>query len=176
MIKHNKLTILDLSKDEDISLSNTIIYQISYGTTKISNCKILKKNFFSEVKFKKYKNKINNLLVNFYKFLSKKKIHNDLIPLEILNQRNDKTQIFNKIFYLLEIKDYIAKNKINNVEIITDDETGFLINGEHQELADRITQLANNDLRLKIGNALREKVRNLYGWQGIIDQYMEIHA
>jgi len=125
LIKHNKLTILDLSKDEDINLSNTIIYQISYGTTKISNCKILKKNFFSEVKFKKYKNKINNSLVNFYKFLSKKKIHNDLIPLEILNQRNDKTQIFNKIFYLLEIKDYIAKNKINNVEIITDDENFF---------------------------------------------------
>ena len=60
-------------------------------------------------------------------------------------------------------------------EIITDDETGFLINGEHQELADRITQLANNDLRLKIGNALREKVRNVYGWQGIIDQYMDVY-
>ena len=60
-------------------------------------------------------------------------------------------------------------------EIITDDETGFLINGEYQELADRITQLANNDLRLKMGNALKEKVRNLYGWQGIIDQYMDVY-
>ena len=125
MIKHNKLTILDLSKDEDIILSDSMIYQISYGITKINNCKILKKKFFSEAKFKKYKNKINNPLINFYKFLSKKKIHNDLIPLEILNQRNDKTQIFNKIFYLLEIKKYVSKNKINNVEIITDDENFY---------------------------------------------------
>ena len=60
-------------------------------------------------------------------------------------------------------------------ELITDSETGFLITGENQELAERITQLANNDLRLKIGNALRGKVRNLYGWQGIIDQYMDVY-
>ena len=60
-------------------------------------------------------------------------------------------------------------------EIITDSETGFLVTGEEQELAERITQLANNDLRLKMGNTVRKKVRNLYGWQGIIDQYMDLY-
>ena len=60
-------------------------------------------------------------------------------------------------------------------EIVIDSETGFLITGEDQELAERITQLANNNLRLKMGKALREKVRRLYGWQGIIDQYMDLY-
>ena len=60
-------------------------------------------------------------------------------------------------------------------EIIEDGETGFLVNDDYQELADRITKLENNDLRLKMGNALREKVSKSYGWQGIIDQYMDLY-
>jgi len=60
-------------------------------------------------------------------------------------------------------------------ELIKDNETGFLITGEYQELADRITQLTDNNLRTKMGNTLKKKVRNLYGWQGIIDQYMELY-
>ena len=61
------------------------------------------------------------------------------------------------------------------LKIITDGETGFLFNGEGQELAERITQLASNNLRLKMRGALREKVRNLYGWQEIIAQYMDVY-
>ena len=54
-------------------------------------------------------------------------------------------------------------------------ETGFLVAGDDQEIADRITQLADNNLRMKMGNALKKKVRNLYGWQKIIDQYMDVY-
>ena len=60
-------------------------------------------------------------------------------------------------------------------EIIQDGETGFLVAGDDQEIADRITQLADNNLRMKMGNALKKKVRNLYGWQKIIDQYMDVY-
>lgn len=60
-------------------------------------------------------------------------------------------------------------------EIITENETGFLFNGKSQDLADRITQLADHNLRKKMGNALKKKVRNLYGWQKIIDQYMDVY-
>ena len=60
-------------------------------------------------------------------------------------------------------------------EIIQDGETGFLVAGDDQEIADRITQLADNNLRMKMGNALKKKVRNLYGWQEIIDQYMGVY-
>lgn len=62
-------------------------------------------------------------------------------------------------------------------EIITEGETGFLFKGADagQELAERITQLTDIKLRRQMGNALREKVRDLYGWQGIIDQYMDLY-
>ena len=60
-------------------------------------------------------------------------------------------------------------------EIITENETGFLFNGQSQDLADRITQLADHNLRKKMGNAVRERARNLYGWEKIIDQYMDVY-
>ncbi len=60
-------------------------------------------------------------------------------------------------------------------EIITENETGFLFNGKSQDLADRITQLADHNLRKKMGNAVRERARSLYGWEEIIDQYMDVY-
>lgn len=60
-------------------------------------------------------------------------------------------------------------------ELIKDGETGFLITGKDQEITERITQLTDKNLRKKMGNALKEKVRNLYGWQGVIDQYVELY-
>ena len=60
-------------------------------------------------------------------------------------------------------------------EIITDNETGFLFNGDDQELANRITQLTDQNLCKKIGGAVRERVRDLYGWEGIIKQYLDLY-
>ena len=60
-------------------------------------------------------------------------------------------------------------------EIITENETGFLFNGKSQDLADRITQLADHNLRKKMGGTLRETVRNLYGWENIIDKYLNLY-
>ena len=60
-------------------------------------------------------------------------------------------------------------------EIITDNKTGFLFNGDDQELTDRITQLTDLSLRKEMGKALRERVRSLYGWEGIIKQYLNLY-
>jgi len=60
-------------------------------------------------------------------------------------------------------------------EIITENETGFLFNGKSQDLADRITQLADHNLRKKMGGTLRETVRNLYGWENIIEKYLNLY-
>jgi glycosyltransferase involved in cell wall biosynthesis len=60
-------------------------------------------------------------------------------------------------------------------EIIKHNETGFIFNGNDQELANRITQLADQNLRKKIGKSVRRKVRSLYGWEGIIKQYLDLY-
>ena len=60
-------------------------------------------------------------------------------------------------------------------EIITDNKTGFLFNGDDQALTDRITQLTDLSLRKEMGKALRERVRSLYGWEGIIKQYLNLY-
>ena len=61
------------------------------------------------------------------------------------------------------------------LEIITDSETGFLFTGDDKELANRIIQLTDKNLRLSMGNAIKEKVRRLYGWENIINQYIELY-
>jgi UDP-glucose:(heptosyl)LPS alpha-1,3-glucosyltransferase len=60
-------------------------------------------------------------------------------------------------------------------ELITDNETGFLFNGDNQELADRISQLTDQNLRNEMGKALRERARSLYGWKEIIKQYLDLY-
>jgi Glycosyltransferase len=60
-------------------------------------------------------------------------------------------------------------------EIITDNETGFLFNGDNQELTDRITQLTDLGLRKEMGQAVRERARSLYGWKKIIKQYLDLY-
>ena len=60
-------------------------------------------------------------------------------------------------------------------EIITDNKTGFLFNGDDQELTDRITQLTDLSLRKEMGKAVRERARSLYGWEEIIKQYLDLY-
>ena len=60
-------------------------------------------------------------------------------------------------------------------EIIMDNKTGFLFNGDNQELTDRITQLTDLSLRKEMGKAVRERARSLYGWEEIIKQYLDLY-
>lgn len=60
-------------------------------------------------------------------------------------------------------------------EIITDNETGFLFSGDDEELASRINQLTDQSMRKKIGETVRERVRSLFGWGAIIQQYLDLY-
>ncbi len=60
-------------------------------------------------------------------------------------------------------------------EIITNNETGFLFSGDDEELADRITQLTDQNTRKKIGETARERVRSRFGWGTIIKQYLDLY-
>ena len=109
MKKLDKFVILDLSKDLDIELTNSIIYQISYGNVKTKKCKYIKKNFFSEKNFIKYQNNLNTELLKFFNQI--KNSSNNFELLEIFNQRNDKIKLYNKIYYFLALKNlYCFKN------------------------------------------------------------------
>ncbi len=60
-------------------------------------------------------------------------------------------------------------------EIITDNETGFLFSGDDEELVCQINQLTDQNMRKKIGENARERVRNLFGWGIIIKQYLDLY-
>ena len=60
-------------------------------------------------------------------------------------------------------------------EIIKDNETGFIFNGKSQELADRINLLKDHNFRKKMGSGAKEKVRNLFGWEKVINHYINLY-
>lgn len=120
-----KLTILDLSKDYDFQIENSYIYQLSFGLPKLKNTQNIKNEFFSERKFSKFRSDINLLLFQLFHKINKNKNHNDFLFLEIFNSRNDKIRMYDKIFYLNEILNFIKKKKIKNVKIISDDKTFY---------------------------------------------------
>lgn len=101
-------------------IENSIIYHLSSGTTKTLNCKYLKKNFFSEKSFNKFQKSLSNEMLKLYNLLKKGKNHNFEL-LEIFNQRNDKIQLYNKIYFFIQIKKFILNNKFREIVIYTDD-------------------------------------------------------
>ena len=60
-------------------------------------------------------------------------------------------------------------------EIIEDGETGLLVSGEPEDLAQKLEQLGDASARKKMGLQLKEKIRNKFAWNPIMDQYMELY-
>jgi len=63
-------------------------------------------------------------------------------------------------------------------EIVDDQVTGFLYSpGNYEALVDRIlTALDDEDLRIRIGNSARQKVKTQYGWDQIAYRYSVLYA
>jgi len=120
-----KIVILDLGQDIKFKLKNTLIFQLSCGSCDLDNCKIIDKNFFNDKKLEIFKRQLNNSFFKFYKFIKKQNIKEDILTAELFNQRNDKNQLFNKIFNIVEILKYSELKKIKDIEIITDDNTFY---------------------------------------------------
>ena len=121
----NKIILLDLSKDINLKIKNSFIFQLSYGSCNLENCKIIKNNFFTDKKLELFKSQLNISFFKFYQFLKNQKNNNEILTLELFNQRNDKNQLFNKIFNITEIINFSKINKISDIEIITDDTTFY---------------------------------------------------
>lgn len=121
MNNKEKLVVLDLSEDKNIIIENSIIFQLSPGIVTLKNCNYLKKNFFSEKEFNHFQKEINKEMLNFYNLIKKNSKENFEL-LEIFNQRNDKTQIYNKIYFFIQIKKFILKNNFKEIIIYTDDQ------------------------------------------------------
>ena len=106
-----KFVIIDLSKDINLAVNDSLVFQLSYGATKLNNSQILKKNLFSEVKFKKFRILLNNLLLSFYNKINDDKSKINLPMLEFFNysthlyeyyeylHRKDKILQFHKRFH-----------------------------------------------------------------------------
>ncbi len=61
-------------------------------------------------------------------------------------------------------------------EIVTSGENGFIVPADPDMICDRILQLSNPDTRKKFGNHIRTKVLNEFGWNSVMDRYMELYG
>lgn len=61
-------------------------------------------------------------------------------------------------------------------EIVVSGENGFIVPTDPDMICDRILQLSNPDTRKKFGHHIRSKVLSEFGWNSIIDRYMELYG
>jgi len=60
-------------------------------------------------------------------------------------------------------------------ELIREGETGFIVTGDPASLASRIEMLKDPDVRHTMGNRLRQRVKEQFGWDQIIDRYLDLY-
>jgi len=61
-------------------------------------------------------------------------------------------------------------------EIVASGENGFIVPADPDMICDRILQLSNPDTRKKFGHHIRGKVLNEFGWNTVMDRYMELYG
>ena len=60
-------------------------------------------------------------------------------------------------------------------EIVTSGENGFIVPADPDMICDRILQLSNPDTRKTFGHHIRKKVLDGFGWNTIMDRYIELY-
>jgi glycosyltransferase involved in cell wall biosynthesis len=60
-------------------------------------------------------------------------------------------------------------------EIVTSGENGFIVPADPDMICDRILQLSNPDTRQKFGQHIREKVLTEFGWNTVMNRYMDLY-
>jgi len=119
-----KLTIVDIENKKDLKVENCDVLYLSSGKILTHNCKLLSFTKQKNINLKTFK---TNFLLKLKKYLNIKKQHLDkdfFLESEISNLRNDRTNIFDKIYFIFCLKKIIKKYKF--VEIIFDN--NLLIN------------------------------------------------
>ena len=115
-----KLLVLDIENNYNLVKKNYDIVFLSTGTILDKNCKVIK---FDKIKY----NNLNSYKKIFYetlkRYLNSKKNQIELefiLETEISNIRNDKTNLFDKIYFINSIKKIIKNYQI--VEVIYDND------------------------------------------------------
>ena len=111
-----KLLILDLKKNYNIKRNNVDVIYLSYGDIHIVNSSRLDLEQYRNEKIKK---ELLNFLIHYVNFAKINQKNFDVSELEILNIRNDKSNIFDHLLNLSIIKKNLIK-LYETVEIIFD--------------------------------------------------------
>jgi len=61
-------------------------------------------------------------------------------------------------------------------EIISSGANGFIVPADPDMICDRILQLGQPDMRREFGRHIREKVVKEFGWNAVMDRYMELYG
>ena len=123
MKKNKEIVIVDLKENNDYQIQNCDVINTSAGFLETKNVNIIKLNRISDKKIKNHKKNLLNKLSIYKKYITlDKKIDANL--LEIFNLRNDKTKLFDKIFFILHIRDFLKKKKYYKITYISDDPIG----------------------------------------------------
>lgn len=116
----SQLVILDVTRNlKNRFIKDADIIQLSPGECKLQNCRVISNNYFSEKKFLIFKRKLKKILDQYFQIIKQKSSDIDPYLLEFFNLRNDKNKFYDKIFYILMIKEKIKDYK--KINIITDD-------------------------------------------------------
>jgi hypothetical protein len=114
----NKLIIADIEKQHNLLRTNCDILYLSTGKIFTNNCKIIKFKDQNLLNLKDFKKKFF-LKLNKYLSLNQKYIDQDFfIESEITNIRNDKSNFFDKIYFISCLRNILKKYKF--IEIIYD--------------------------------------------------------
>lgn len=60
-------------------------------------------------------------------------------------------------------------------EIVKNGETGYIIDGSPSEIRGWLEDLNSGDSRRRLGRQIREKVRRDYGWENVMQRYVEVY-
>lgn len=136
----NKLVIVDVQKRKNLKVKNCDVIYLSTGKILTENCKIIKFQDFKLLNLEIFK---ANFLINLKKYLNVKKENKNkdfLIETEISNLRNDRTNFFDKIYFINCLKEIVKKYKF--VEIIYDNN---LLSSSYRSLKNKNITLENLD-------------------------------
>ncbi len=60
-------------------------------------------------------------------------------------------------------------------EIVKESETGFIVSNEPKEIAARVSDLMDFDTRKQMGEKMRQKVEEDFGWEMVIQKYLKLY-
>ncbi|TDJ51322.1 MAG: glycosyltransferase family 1 protein [Nitrospina sp.] len=61
------------------------------------------------------------------------------------------------------------------LELVTSGETGFIVPADPDTICDRLLQLSEPKTRAEFSQNLRQRARQLFGWNNVMERYLELY-